>query len=136
MCRFALWVGWRIFLRGKPSARCGQSFSENKNLPLQLREDTSCSRSHPACMSWKALSIKQQRAMRSLDRALLDHTVSTEHVGGAKVLYGVCMDSIDSTAGMYVCVHGSCCTVCGGVCIRATVALQWPSDVCVGASIA
>ena len=94
MCRFALWVGWRIFLRGKPSARCGQSFSENKNLPLQLREDTSCSRSHPACMSWKALSIKQQRAMRSLDRALLDHTVSTEHVGGAKVLCGVCMDGI------------------------------------------
>ena len=85
MCRFALWVGWRISLRGKPSARCGQSCCEKT---LQLRESTSCSRSHPACMSWKALSIKRQRTMRSLDRALLDDAVCGEHVGGAKVLYG------------------------------------------------
>ena len=36
---------------------------------------------------WKALNIMQQRAMPSFDRALLDHTVSSERLGGAKVLY-------------------------------------------------
>ena len=109
MCRFALWVGWRISLRGKPSARCGQSCCEKT---LQLRENTSCSRSHTACMTWKALNIKRQRTMRSLDRALLDDTVSGEHVGGAKVWYGC--------AWMAYTVQVVC------VCIRATVALHPP----------
>jgi hypothetical protein len=55
-------------------------------------------------MSWKALNIKRQRAMRSLDRALLDDAVCGEHVGGAKVVR-VCMDGIDSTAGATVALH-------------------------------
>ena len=135
MCRFALWVGWRIFLRGKPSARCGQSFSENKNLPLQLREDTSCSRSHPACMSWKALTITRQRTMHSLDRALLDHTVSGEHVGGAKVLCWVCMDGIYSTAGVCVCMAAAAQRVAVHASERQSLC-NGRAMCCVGASIA